>query len=221
MEARRLMPLHVVDHPLVRHKITILRNAETSTKKFRELVSEITMLLTYEATRSMETTPEEVQTPLVRCVGETLKTARVVIAPIMRAGLGMVQGMLDLFPLASVAHIGMYRDEKTLQPKVYYQSMPRTMENATIFVVDPMLATAGSMSAAVSLIRKANPEKLVALSLIAAPEGVRRMQQDHPDVEIYTAALDSHLNENAYIVPGLGDAGDRMFASYKVEFERD
>ncbi len=189
--------------------------------KFRELVDEVTMLLTYEATRTMHTTPIDVQTPLELCVGETLATARVVIAPILRAGLGMVDGMLGLFPLASVAHIGMFRDEKTFQPRVYYQSMPPTLEGATFFVVDPMLATAGSMSAAVSLIKQSHPGKINAISLIAAPEGKARIEREHPDIDVFVAALDRCLNENAYILPGLGDAGDRMFGSYKVEFERE
>jgi len=215
------MSFHAVDHPLIRHKMTILRSVETSTKKFRELVSEVTMLLTYEATRTMQTTQVEVQTPLELWAGETLQTARVVIAPILRAGLGMVEGMLGLFPLASVAHIGMFRDEKTFAPRVYYQSMPPYMEGATFYIVDPMLATAGSMSAAVSLIKKANPARINVIALIAAPEGKARMERDHPDVDIYVAALDRCLNENAYILPGLGDAGDRMFGSYKVEFERE
>lgn len=215
------MSFHAVDHPLIRHKMTILRSTETSTKKFRELVSEVTMLLTYEATRTMETTPVEVQTPLEICTGETLQTARVVIAPILRAGLGMVEGMLGLIPLASVAHIGMFRDEKTFAPRVYYQSMPPVLEGATFFIVDPMLATAGSMSAAVSLIKKAHPAKINAISLIASPEGKARIQRDHPDIDVFVAALDRCLNSSAYILPGLGDAGDRMFGSYKVEFERE
>ena len=215
------MAFHVVDHPLVRHKMTILRDVETSTKKFRELVSEVTLLLTYEATRAMQTTPIEVTTPLETCTGETLETARVVIAPILRAGLGMVEGMLGLFPRASVAHIGMFRDEKTFQPRVYYQSMPRRMEGSTVFIVDPMLATAGSMAAAVNLIKKASPAKINVIALIASPQGRDRIMREHPDIDVYVAALDRCLNENAYILPGLGDAGDRMFDSYKVEFQRD
>ncbi len=214
------MALHVVDHPLVRHKLSILRSVDTSPKKFRELVSELTLLLTYEATRNLSTAPIEVQTPIAKCTGETLEPSRIVIAPILRAGLGMVQGMLDLIPTASVAHIGMYRDEATFEPKVYYQSMPREMAGSLIFIVDPMLATAGSMSAAVSLIRKANPARITVLALIAAPEGAKRIEADHPGVDIYVASLDSHLNEHAYIIPGLGDAGDRLFASYKVEIQR-
>jgi uracil phosphoribosyltransferase len=214
------MGFHVVDHPLIRHKMTILRDVDTSTKKFRELVSEVTLLLTYEATRTLQTTPIDVQTPLEKATGDTLETARVVIAPILRAGLGMVQGMLDLIPLASVAHIGMFRDESTLKPRVYYQSMPPEMAGATFFVVDPMLATAGSMSAAVSLIKKANPAKINVIALIASPEGKACIEREHPEVDVYVASLDRALNDSAYILPGLGDAGDRMFGSYKVEFER-
>ncbi len=211
------MPLRMVDHPLIKHKMSIMRNAETSTKKFRKLVDEVTQLLAYEATRGLETVPCDVTTPLGPCQGQTLKQPHVVIAPVLRAGLGMVQGMLDMLPRACVAHLGLFRDEQTLQPKVYYQSMPRTLEDAVVFIVDPMLATGGSMSAAVSLLKKASPAKIVAISLIAAPEGVRRMETDHPEIEIVIAALDSYLNEQGYIVPGLGDAGDRMFGSYKIE----
>jgi len=214
------MAFHVVDHPLVRHKTTIMRSVETSTKKFRELVTEITLLLTYEATRTLETSPETVQTPLGPCAGSTLKNANIVVAPILRAGLGMVQGMVDLFPRASIAHIGMYRDEETHKPQVYYMSMPERTDDAVIFICDPMLATAGSMSAAVDFVKKNRPARVIGLSLIAAPEGRDRMQRDHPDVDIYVAALDSHLNQKAYIVPGLGDAGDRMFGSLKVQVER-
>jgi len=211
------MPLRVVDHPLLKHKITIIRNADTSTKKFRELVDEVTQLLAYEATRNLETTPEKVITPMGPCQGETLRCSKIVVAPVLRAGLGMVQGMLDLLPRASVAHLGLYRDEETLQPKVYYQSMPRTLEGAVVFIVDPMLATAGSMSAAVRLVKEAGPAKIVALSLLAAPEGAKRMEKEHPEIEVVVAALDSHLDKNGYIVPGLGDAGDRLFGSYKIE----
>jgi uracil phosphoribosyltransferase len=211
------MALIVADHPLIKHKLSIIRNKETSVKKFRDLVNEVTLLLTYEATRNLPLQEVEVATPLTTCKGETLKYANVVIAPILRAGLGMVQGMMDLFPLASVAHIGMYRDEETFQPKTYYQSMPMDMENATIFVVDPMLATAGTMAAAVTLVKEAKPKRLIGLSLIAAPEGRDRMEQEHPDVDVYCAALDEKLNDKAYIVPGLGDAGDRIFGSQKVE----
>jgi uracil phosphoribosyltransferase len=213
------MPLHVVDHPLIRHKTTIMRSKETSTKKFRELVTEITQLLSYEATRSLETTPETIETPLGPCEGASLKQTNIVVAPILRAGLGMVQGMIDMFPRASVAHIGMFRDEETRLPKLYYMSMPDKLEGSAIFVVDPMLATAGSMSAAVDFVKRGKPARVIGLSLIAAPEGRDRMDRDHPDVDIYVAALDSHLNEKAYIVPGLGDAGDRMFGSRKVEIE--
>jgi uracil phosphoribosyltransferase len=214
------MPLHVVDHPLVRHKTTIMRSVETSTKKFRELVTEITLLLTYEATRGLETKPVEIETPLMKTTGYSLKAANVVIAPILRAGLGMVQGMLDLFPLAAVAHIGMYRDEETHEPKVYYQSMPATLSGSTVFVVDPMLATAGTMSAACAFLKETGPSQVIGISLIAAPEGRDRMERDHPDVALYVAALDARLNSRAYIEPGLGDAGDRMFGSFKVPVAR-
>jgi len=211
------MPLRVIDHPLIKHKMTILRNTETSTKKFRELVAELTLLLAYEATRGLETTPTRVTTPMGTFEGETLKRSKVVIAPVLRAGLGMVQGMLDLFPRALVAHLGLYRDEKTLEPKVYYQSMPESLGDAVIFIVDPMLATAGSLAAAVNLVKQAQPARIVAISLIASPEGAQRMAREHPEVEIVVAAMDSRLDERGYIIPGLGDAGDRMFGSYKID----
>jgi len=143
--------------------------------------------------------------------------AKIVIAPILRAGLGMVQGMLDLLPTASIAHIGLYRDEETFEPRIYYQSMPRGLEGATVFIVDPMLATAGSLSAAVSLVKKTQPARIIAIALIASPEGENRMEKEHPDVDIFVGARDLRLDEKAYIVPGLGDAGDRMFGSYKIE----
>ncbi|HPB31549.1 MAG TPA: uracil phosphoribosyltransferase [Candidatus Sumerlaeota bacterium] len=211
------MTLHVVDHPLIRHKMTIIRNVDTSTKKFREVVNEITLLLAYEATRHMETRRVEVTTPLCPCAGDSLMDAKIVIAPILRAGLGMVQGMLDLLPTASIAHIGLYRDEETFEPRIYYQSMPRGLEGATVFIVDPMLATAGSLSAAVSLVKKTQPARIIAIALIASPEGENRMEKEHPDVDIFVGARDLRLDEKAYIVPGLGDAGDRMFGSYKIE----
>jgi len=211
------MAVFVVHHPLIHHKTTFMRSVEVSTKKFRELVSEITLLLTYEATRSLETTPHEVITPVSPYRGAILKTQNVVVAPILRAGLGMVNGMLDLFPLASVAHIGMSRDENTLQPRVYYHSMPKSIDGATVILLDPMLATAGSMSAAIQLVKKGRPSKIIGISLIAAPEGKDRIERDHPDVDLYVASLDEKLNEHGFIVPGLGDAGDRMFGSFKVE----
>lgn len=211
------MTVKIVDHPLIQHKMTRLRKTDTDSKMFRELVGEVTELLAYEATRSLHTIPIDVNTPMGDCKGATLKSDKIVIAPILRAGLGMVQGMLNLMPMASIAHIGLYRDETTFEPKIYYQSMPRALENATIFIVDPMLATAGSMSAAIDLVKKANPAEIISIALIAAPEGKERVEKDHPDVNVVVGAMDEHLNENAYIVPGLGDAGDRMFGSYKIE----
>ncbi len=211
------MPVRVIEHPLISHKMTILRDIETSPRKFRELAGELTELLAYEATRNLETQTTRVKTPMGECEGIILKNKDLVVAPVLRAGLGMVPSMLKLMPTASVAHLGLYRDEETLQPKVYYQSMPRTLENSAVFIVDPMLATAGSMSAAINLVKQSKPYRLSAVALIAAPEGVAKMEEEHPDVDIVVAALDSHLNDKGYIVPGLGDAGDRMFGSYKVE----
>lgn len=211
------MPVQVVNHPLLKHKMSIIRNVETSTKKFREVVNEITLLLAYEATRNLVTRPEDIITPMGPCEGYTLRNSKMVIAPILRAGLGMVRGMLDLLPIASIAHIGLYRDEKTFEPRIYYQSMPKGLEEATVFVVDPMLATAGSMSAAISLVKESSPAQIIAIALIAAPEGKERIEKDHPNVNVYVAAMDEKLNENAYIIPGLGDAGDRMFGSFKID----
>lgn len=207
------MAVITVNHPLIEHKLSLLRDKTTSMKKFRELVSEITLLLTYEATRDLSMTPMEIETPLCRMQARTLLDGRFVITPILRAGLGMVQGMLSIFPVAKVAHIGLKRDEETALPHTYYVNLPPDLAGSTVFVVDPMLATAGSLCAALTLVKQSRPACVRALCLIAAPEGRARVLRDHPDVDVYVGAMDERLNEKSYIVPGLGDAGDRMFGT--------
>lgn len=207
------MAVTVVNHPLITHKLTIARDKNTSCKKFRDLVAEITLLLTYEATRDLPMREVEVETPLTKANFEMLARGDFIITPILRAGLGMVQGMLSIFPLAKVAHIGLKRDEKTALPHTYYYNIPEDLHEATIIVVDPMLATAGTMCAAIDLIKKSHPKKIKALCLLAAPEGKARIERDHPDVDVYVGAMDERLNDRSYIVPGLGDAGDRIFGT--------
>jgi len=203
----------IVNHPLIQHKLTIIRDKNTSSKKFREVVGEITLLLTYEATRDLELKEVKIETPMAETIGKTLSLTSVVIAPILRAGLGMVNGMLNIFPLAKLAHIGLYRDENSLKPITYYFNIPNNLNDCIVIVVDPMLATAGSLSAAIDLIKKYNPKQIKAITLIASPEGKKRIEEKHPDVTVYTGALDERLNEKAYIIPGLGDAGDRLFGT--------
>lgn len=207
------MAVTVVNHPLITHKLSIARDKDTSCKKFRDLVAEITLLLTYEATRDLPMREVEVETPLTKAKFEMLARGDFIITPILRAGLGMVQGMLSIFPLAKVAHIGLKRDEETALPHTYYYNIPDNLEDATIIVVDPMLATAGTMCAAIDLIKESHPKKIKALCLLAAPEGKARVERDHPDVDVYVGAMDERLNDRAYIVPGLGDAGDRIFGT--------
>ena len=205
--------LHVFDHPLIQHKLSILRNENTSTKEFRELVSEIAMLMCFEATRDLTTAEVDVQTPvgLAKC---RVVDKKVVIVPILRAGLGMVDGMLSLMPNAKVGHIGLYRDEETLEPVEYYCKLPVDVSESEVIVVDPMLATGGSASAAVGFLKNKYGCKSVRLmSIVGAPVGAQRMAQDHPDVDVYVAAMDEKLNEHGYIVPGLGDADDRIFGT--------
>ena len=207
------MSLIIVDHPLIQHKLTIIRDKNTSPKKFREVVNEITLLLTYEATRDLELKEVKIETPLAETVGKTLSSTNVVIAPILRAGLGMVNGMLNIFPLAKLAHIGLYRDENSFKPITYYLNIPNDLSGCIVIVVDPMLATAGSLCAAIDIIKKYNPKQIKAITLIASPEGRQKLEEKHPDVTVYTGALDERLNEKAYIIPGLGDAGDRLFGT--------
>lgn len=204
---------HVVDHPLIKHKLTIMREKETGAKDFRQLLSEIAMLMCYEITRDLPTREVEIETPVAKTTGEKISGKKLAIVPILRAGLGMVDGILSLVPAAKVGHIGLYRDESTHEPVEYYCKLPVDIEEREIILCDPMLATGGSSSDAVTMLKKRGCSNIKLLCLVSAPEGVEKMQHDHPDVEIYTAALDERLNENAYIVPGLGDAGDRLFGT--------
>ena len=205
--------VHIMDHPLVAHKLTIMRDKDTSVKDFRELVSEIGMLITYEATRDLPLTTKHIDTPICGMEAPTLAGKKVAVVPILRAGLGLVDGVLRMVPSARVAHIGMYRDEMTLEPHVYFCKTPKDIAERDIVIVDPMLATGGSASAAISFLKQDGAKNIKLMCVIGAPEGVARMQADHPDVDIFVAALDKHLNEHAYIVPGLGDAGDRIFGT--------
>lgn len=203
----------IFDHPLIRHKIAILRDEKTSMKEFRELVEEITTLMTYESLKDVPTTEVEVQTPLEKCTQKIVEDNSVVIVPILRAGLGMVNGVHVLFPLAKVGHIGMYRDEETLEPHSYYCKLPEGIEDKFVMVVDPMLATGGSACDAIDLLKEKGCKHIKFMAIIGAPEGVSKVAEAHPDVDIYVSTLDRCLNENGYILPGLGDAGDRLFGT--------
>lgn len=205
--------LIIIDHPLIRHKLTILRDRNTSKKIFRELVDEIAMLMGYEVTKDLPLDRVEVETPLERTIGYAISGKKLTLVPILRAGLGLVEGMLRLMPAARVGHIGLYRDHDTLEPIRYYFKIPPDPETRDFIVLDPMLATGGSASAAVRLLKEAGAGRIRLVCLVAAPEGVRRMLADHPDVTVYAAALDRQLDENGYILPGLGDAGDRLFGT--------
>jgi uracil phosphoribosyltransferase len=203
----------VMDHPLIQHKIGIIRRTETGSKDFRILISEIAMLMCYEATRDLPLADVEITTPICKTTVKELKGKKLAIVPILRAGLGMVDGMLTMIPAAKVGHIGLYRDEKTLEPVEYFCKLPADCANREVFVVDPMLATGGSASAAIQMLKDKGIKNIRFMCIIAAPEGVKRMQEEHPDVDVYIGALDEHLNEHGYIVPGLGDAGDRIFGT--------
>ena len=203
----------IFDHPLILHKLSILRDKNTSSRDFRALISEIAMLMCYDATRDLPVEAVEIETPICKTTVKQLAGKKLAIVPILRAGLGMVDGMLTLMPSARVGHIGLYRDEKTLQPVEYFCKLPKDIEERDVIVVDPMLATGGSAIDAVSQIKKRNPRSIRFLCIIAAPEGIEAFGKVHPDVPIYSAALDEKLNENGYIVPGLGDAGDRIFGT--------
>ena len=205
--------VHVVDHPLLLHKLTILRDKRTSVKEFREIVSEIGMLLTYEATRDLPITQKEIETPICKTMAPTLKGKKFAVVPILRAGLGLVEGVLRMVPAARVGHIGLYRDEETLQPVKYFCKMPKDVAKRDILIVDPMLATGGSASAAIGFMKEYGCTNIKLMVLLAAPEGIELIQKEHPDVQIYCGAIDEKLNENGYIVPGLGDAGDRIFGT--------
>jgi len=205
--------VHVLDHPLLAHKLTIMRDKNTSVKDFRELVSEIGMLITYEATRDLPLTTKHIETPLCEMDAPTLKGKKFAVVPILRAGLGLVEGVLRMVPSARVGHIGMYRDEETLIPHTYFCKMPKDIAERDVLVVDPMLATGGSADAAIAKMKEMGCKNIKLMVLVAAPEGIQCIQENHPDVDIYCGALDSHLNERGYIVPGLGDAGARIFGT--------
>mgnify|MGYP002747595944 CR=1 FL=1 len=205
--------VHVMDHPLVAHKLTIMRDKNTSVKDFRELVSEIGMLITYEATRDLPLTTKTVETPICTAEEPTLAGKKIAVVPILRAGLGLVDGVLRMVPSARVGHIGMFRDEETLEPHVYFCKMPKDIAERDIMIVDPMLATGGSATAAIEYLRSQGVKDVRLLVLIAAPEGIKAVLDADPDVRVYTCSVDERLNENAYIVPGLGDAGDRIFGT--------
>lgn len=203
----------IMDHPLIQHKIGVLRREETCTKDFRILISEIAMLMCYEATRDLELEDVEITTPICKTTVKELKGKKLAVIPILRAGLGMVDGMLTMIPAAKVGHIGLYRDPGTLKPVEYYCKLPEDCDSREVFVVDPMLATGGSSIAAIQMLKDKGVKNIRFMCIIAAPEGVKAMQEAHPDVELYIGALDEHLNEHGYIVPGLGDAGDRIFGT--------
>lgn len=207
------MNVHVIDHPLIQHKLTIMRMKETGTKDFRELLEEISMLMAYEITRDFPLRDVEIETPICKCKEKMLAGKKVGVVPILRAGLGMLNGVVNMIPAARVGHVGMYRDPKTLKPVEYYCKLPGDVAERTLIVVDPMLATGGSSSAALSLLKEKGAKHIILMCLVAAPEGVRVINHDHPDVPLYVAAIDEKLNEKGYIVPGLGDAGDRIFGT--------
>ena len=205
--------VHVLDHPLIHHKLAVLRNKETPVKEFRELISEIAGLMCYEATRNLPTAEVEVETPVAIAKCRMLAGKKLAIVPVLRAGLGMVDSMVDLIPSAKIGHIGLYRDPETHMPVEYYCKLPEDIENRVVFVVDPMLATGGSAIAAIDFLKRHGCKNIVMMNIIGCPEGVKAVQEAHPDVDIYLAALDERLNDHAYIIPGLGDAGDRIFGT--------
>lgn len=205
--------VHILDHPLIRHKVAIIRDKNTSTKQFREVISEIATLMAFEAFKEVPTQTIIVETPLETVEQTVVKENTIAIVPILRAGLGMVDGILTLFPAAKVGHIGMYRNEETLEPQEYYCKLPQGIEDKVVMLVDPMLATGGSAIDAITLLKKRGCKHIKFLAIIGAPEGVEKVHTAHPDVEIYVSTLDRQLNENGYILPGLGDAGDRIFGT--------
>lgn len=206
------MHVQVMDHPLIQHKVTLMRKKETGSKDFRNLLEEITMLMGYEITRDLPLEDVEIETPVAKMIGKQISGKKLGIVPVLRAGLGMVQGMLNLIPTAKVGHIGLYRDPQTLEPVEYYCKLP-DVEDRDFIIVDPMLATGGSASVAITLLKEKGIKNIKLMCLVAAPQGVQKVNADHPDVRIYVAALDDKLNDQGYIVPGLGDAGDRIFGT--------
>ena len=205
--------VHIMDHPLIHHKLAVLRNKETPVKEFRELISEISGLMCYEATRNLPTREVEVHTPVAVAKCRRLAGKKLAIIPILRAGLGMVDAMVDLIPSAKIGHIGLYRDPETHEPVEYYCKLPEDIDKRMVFVVDPMLATGGSAVAAIDFLKKHGCKNIIMMNIIGCPEGIKRVTEAHPDVDLYVATCDERLNEHAYIVPGLGDCGDRIFGT--------
>ena len=203
----------IMEHPMIKHKIGLARKVETGSKDFRDLISEVAMLMCFEATRDLQLQDVTITTPICDTVVQELKGKKLAIVPILRAGLGMVDGILQMIPAAKVGHIGLYRDEKTHEPIEYYCKLPEDLPERDIFVVDPMLATGGSASSAITMMKKRGAKNIRFMCIIAAPEGLEKLKEDHPDVKIYIGSLDERLNENKYIIPGLGDAGDRIFGT--------
>ena len=207
------LKVNVIDHPLIQHKLTLMRCKETGTKDFRELLEEIAMLMAYEITRDFPLKEIDIETPVAKCKAKVLAGKKVGVVPILRAGLGMLNGVVNMIPAARVGHVGMYRDPKTLKPVEYYCKLPGDVEERTLIVVDPMLATGGSSAAALDLLKQRGAKSMILMCLVAAPEGIRLVNEAHPDGPVYVAAIDDHLNDKGYIVPGLGDAGDRIFGT--------
>ena len=205
--------LTVLDHPLIKHKITYIKDKNTQTKEFRELVEEISMLMAYEVTRDLPLEEIDIESPLIPTKSQVISGKKLVIVPILRAGIGMVDGMLNMIPAAKVGHVGLYRDPETLKPVEYFCKLPKEIEERKVIVVDPMLATGGSASAAITLIKEKGAKDIKLVCLVGCPEGVAEVHKDHPEVEIYLACMDEKLNEHGYILPGLGDAGDRIFGT--------
>ena len=205
--------VHVIDHPMIQHKLTIMRNKETGSKDFRQLLEEISLLMGYEVTRDIPLEEVEIETPICKMTAKKVLGRKLAIVPILRAGMGMVEGLHTLVPVAKVGHIGLYRNEETHEPVVYYCKLPEDIQERMVIVTDPMLATGGSSCDALTMLKERGCKNIRLMCLVAAPEGVARVQKEHPDVDIFVAAVDDHLNEDAYIVPGLGDAGDRIFGT--------
>ncbi len=205
--------LHIINHPMIQHKLSIMRQKETGTKDFKQLLKEISMLMGYEITRDLPLEDKEIETPICKMVAKVVPGRKLAIVPILRAGLGMVDGLLELIPVAKVGHIGLYRNEETHKPVVYYCKLPFDIQERLVILTDPMLATGGSACDAIQMLKERGCKNIRLMNLVAAPEGVKAVQEAHPDVDIYVAAVDEKLNENAYIVPGLGDAGDRIFGT--------
>ena len=203
----------IMDHPLIKHKISMIRNKNTGTNEFRKLIEEIAVLMGYEALRDLPTEDVEIETPIETCKSPMISGKKLAIVPVLRAGLGMVDGILSLVPTAKVGHVGMYRDEETLQPKEYYCKLPEDIDQRLVLIVDPMLATGGSADAAIEFVKKQGAKQIKFASIIAAPEGIKMLTEKHPDIQIYCGSIDRQLNENGYILPGLGDAGDRIFGT--------